>query len=110
MLLQVEADSEVYSIITAAKAVAKRTHIEAEAKAHVMCLATEAEVAAVRIMAHTDADVKDEYVQEMGCWCQEISHVAMFDNKTIFVPTEAMGIAGPTLAGLVASIGVDLRK
>jgi regulator of protease activity HflC (stomatin/prohibitin superfamily) len=110
MLLQAEADSEAYSIIAAAKAVAERTRIEAEAKAHATRLAAEAEAAAVRIMARADADVGDEYAQEMGRRRQEISRVAAFGNKTVFVPTEAMGVAGPTLAGLAAGIGADLRK
>ena len=46
----------------------------------------------------------------MGRRRQEISRVAAFGNKAVFVPTEAMGVAGPTFAGLAAGLGADLRK
>ncbi|KAI0246092.1 hypothetical protein BJV78DRAFT_197706 [Lactifluus subvellereus] len=105
-----EADAEAYSTIAAAKAVAERTRIEAAAEAHATRLAAEAEAEAIRIKARADADVEDEFAQEMGRRRQEIARVSAFGNKAVFVPTEAMGIAAPALAGLAAGVGADLRK
>ena len=36
--------------------------------------------------------------------------VAAFGNKTVFVPTEAMGVATSAISGMAAGIGADLRK
>lgn len=107
---QAEADAEAYSIITAAKAVAQRTRIEAEAHAHATRLAAEAEAEATRIKAGADAAVEDPFAQEMGRRRQEVRRVAAYGNKAVFVPTEAMGVAGPALTGLAAGMGADLRK
>lgn len=105
-----EADAEAYSTIAAAKAVAERTRIEAEAQAHATGLAAEAEAEATRIKARADADVGDAFAQEMGRRRQEVARVAAFGNKAVFVPTEAMGVAVPSLAGMAAGLGADLRK
>ena len=107
---QTEADAEAYSTIAAAKAVAERTRIEAEAQAHATRLAAEAEAEATRIKARADADVGDSFAQEMGRRRQEVARVAAFGNKAVFVPTEAMGVAVPSLAGMAAGLGADLRK
>ncbi|KAH8989924.1 hypothetical protein EDB86DRAFT_3080693 [Lactarius hatsudake] len=104
------ADAEAYSTVAAAKAVAERTRLEAEAHAHATRFAAEAEAAAIRIKAHADAEVADEFAQEMSRRRQEIRRVAAFGNKAVFVPTEAMGVASQALAGMAASVGVDLRK
>ncbi|KAH9960008.1 hypothetical protein BC827DRAFT_1133897 [Russula dissimulans] len=105
-----ESDAEAYSIIAAAKAVAERTRIEAAAHAHATRLGAEAEAEAIRIKARADADVVDAFAQEMGRRRQEIGRVAAFGNKAVFVPTEAMGVAAPALAGMAAGMGADLRK
>ena len=107
---QAEADAEAYSVIAAAKAAAERTRIEAEAHAHATRLAAEAEAEATRIKARADADVGNPFAQEMGRRRQEIKRVAAFGNKAVFVPTEAMGVAAPALAGMSAGLGADLRK
>ncbi|KAI0261866.1 band 7 domain-containing protein [Gloeopeniophorella convolvens] len=105
-----EADAEAYSVIAAAKAAAERTRIEAEAHAHATRLAAEADAEATRIKARADTDIQDAFAQEMGRRRQEVARVAAFGSKTIFVPTEAMGIASPMVAGLAAGVGADLRK
>jgi len=105
-----EADAEAYSIIAAARAVAERTRIEAEAHAHATRLGAEAEAEAIRVKARADADVVDAFAQEMGRRRQEIARVAAFGNKAVFVPTEAMGVTAPALAGMAAGVGADLRK
>lgn len=105
-----ESDAEAYSIIAAARAVAERTRIEAEAQAHATRLAAEAESEATRIRAGADADVGDSFAQEMGRRRQEVARVAAFGDKAVFVPTEAMGVAAPALAGMAAGLGADLRK
>jgi len=46
----------------------------------------------------------------MGRRRQEVARVAAFGDKAVFVPTEAMGVAVPALAGMAAGIGADLRK
>jgi len=107
---QAEADAEAYSIIAAARAVAERTRIEAEAHAHATRFAAEAEAEATRIKARADADVGNAFAQEMGRRRQEVARVAAFGNKAVFVPTEAMGVAAPSLAGMAAGMGADLRK
>src|SRR5712675_1880367 len=94
---QAEADAEAYSIIAAARAVAERTRIEAEAHAHATRFAAE-------------ADVGNAFAQEMGRRRQEVARVAAFGNKAVFVPTEAMGVAAHSLAGMAAGMGADLRK
>jgi regulator of protease activity HflC (stomatin/prohibitin superfamily) len=105
-----ESDAEAYSIIAAAKAIAERTRIEAEAAAHATRLAAEAEAEAIRIKSRADADVGDAFAQEMGRRRQEVRRVAAFGNKAVFVPTEAMGVAAPTLVGMAAGVGADMRK
>ncbi|KAI9431714.1 hypothetical protein H4582DRAFT_2003691 [Lactarius indigo] len=105
-----EADAEAYSTVAAAKAVAERTRLEAEAAAHATRFAAEAEAAAIRVKARADAEVADEFAQEMSRRRQEIRRVAAFGNKAVFVPTEAMGVASPVLAGMAAGMGADLRK
>ncbi|KAF8489094.1 hypothetical protein F5888DRAFT_1748721 [Russula emetica] len=105
-----ESDAEAYSIIAAAKAAAQRTRIEAEARAHATRLAAEAEAEAVRIKANADGDVRNTFAQEMAGKRLEVTRVAAFGNKAIFVPTEAMGVAAPAFSGMAAGIGADLRK
>ncbi|KAH9991862.1 hypothetical protein BJV77DRAFT_1004826 [Russula vinacea] len=105
-----EADAEAYAVIAAAKAAAERTRIEAEAHAHATRLAAEAEAEATRIKARADADIGNPFAQEMGRRRQEVRRVAAFGNKAVFVPTEAMGVAAPALAGMAAGMGADLRK
>ena len=107
---QAESDAEAYAIIAAAKAVAERTRIEAEAHAHATRLGAEAEAEAIRVKARADADVGDSFAQEMGRRRQEIARVAAFGDKAVFVPTEAMGVTAPALAGMAAGLGADLRK
>jgi hypothetical protein len=46
----------------------------------------------------------------MGRRRQEVARVSAFGNKAVFVPTEAMGVAVPALAGMAAGLGADLRK
>ena len=46
----------------------------------------------------------------MGRRRQEVRRVAAFGNKAVFVPTEAMGVASPALAGMAVGVGADLRK
>ncbi|KAH9008960.1 hypothetical protein EDB84DRAFT_1571640 [Lactarius hengduanensis] len=104
------ADAEAYATVAAAKAVAERTRIEAEAQAHATRFAAEAEAAAILTKARADAEVADEFAQEMSRRRQEIKRVAAFGNKAVFVPTEAMGVASQALAGMAASVGVDLTK
>jgi len=103
-----EADADAYSTVAAAKAVAERTRLEAEAAAHATRFAAEAEAEAIRIKARADAEVADAFAQEMSRRRQEIARVAAFGNKAVFVPTEAMGVASPVLAGMAAGVGVDL--
>ena len=110
LLFQTESDAEAYSVIAAAKAAAERTRIEAEAHAHATRLAAEAEAEATRIKARADADVGNPFAQEMGRRRQEIARVAAFGNKAVFVPTEAMGVAAPAVAGMAAGMGAELRK
>ncbi|KAI0246093.1 band 7 domain-containing protein [Lactifluus subvellereus] len=105
-----EADAEAYSITAVAKAVAERTRTEADAHAHATRLAAEAEAEAIRIKGQADANVEDEFAQEMGRRRQEIARVSAFGNKAVFVPTEAMGVVAPALAGLAAGVGADLRN
>jgi len=105
-----EADAEAYSTIAAAKAVAERTRLEAQAQAHATKLAAEAEAEAIRIKARADAEVVNTFSQEMSRRRQEIRRVAAFGNKAVFVPTESMGVAAPMLAGMAASVGVDMKK
>ena len=50
------------------------------------------------------------FAQEMSRRRQEIARVGAFGNKTVFVPTESMGVTAPVLAGMAASVGVDLTK
>ncbi len=40
----------------------------------------------------------------------EVMRVAAFGNKAVFVPTDAMGVTTPALAGMAAGIGADMRK
>ncbi|KAF8272431.1 hypothetical protein EI94DRAFT_1776807 [Lactarius quietus] len=105
-----EADAEAYSTIAAAKAVAERTRLEAQAQAHATKLAAEAEAEAIRIKARADAEVMNSFAQEMSRRRQEIARVSAFGNKAVFVPTESMGVAAPVLAGMAASVGVDMTK
>jgi len=105
-----EADAEAYSTIAAAKAVAERTRLEAQAQAHATRLAAEAEAEAIRIKARADAEVANSFAQEMSRRRQEIARVSAFGNKAVFVPTESMGVAAPILAGMAASVGVDMKK
>jgi len=105
-----ESDAEAYSVIAAAKATAERTRIEAGARAHATRLAAEAEAEAVRIKANADGDVRNPFAQEMAGKRLEVTRVAAFGDKAVFVPTEAMGVAAPTFTGLAAGIGADLRK
>jgi len=105
-----EADAEAYSTIAAAKAVAERTRLEAQAQAHATKLAAEAEAEAIRIKARADAEVVNSFAQEMSRRRQEIARVSAFGNKAVFVPTESMGVAAPVLAGMAASVGVDMTK
>jgi hypothetical protein len=65
---------------------------------------------AVRIKASAYADVGNSFAYEMGRRRQEVARVAAFGNKAAFVPTEAMGVAVPALAGMAAGVGADLRK
>jgi len=105
-----EADAEAYSTIAAAKAVAERTRLEAQARAHATRIQAEAEAEAIRIKARADAEVVNDFAQEMGRRRQEVARVGAFGNKAVFVPTESMGVAAPVLAGMAASVGVDMAK
>jgi hypothetical protein len=110
LCLHAESDAEAYSIIAAARVVAECMHIEVEASVHVMRLAVEAEAKAIRIRARTDPDVVDTFVQEMGRRRQEVSQVAAFVNKGVFVPAEVIGVASLALAGMAAGVSAELRK
>jgi len=46
----------------------------------------------------------------MGRRRQEISRVAAFGNKAMFIPMEAMGVAAPAFVGMAAGVGADMRK
>ncbi|KAN0135811.1 hypothetical protein V8E53_006263 [Lactarius tabidus] len=105
-----EADAEAYATIAAAKAVAERTRLEAQAHAHATKIQAEAEAEAIRIKARADADVVNAFAQEMSRRRQEVARVGAFGNKAIFVPTESMGVTAPVLAGMAASVGVDMTK
>ncbi|KAI9439401.1 hypothetical protein BJY52DRAFT_1217290 [Lactarius psammicola] len=105
-----EADAEAYSTVAAAKAAAERTRFEAEAATNWTRLAAEAEAASTRIRALADVEVADAFAQEMSRSRQEAKRVAAFGNKAVFVPTEAMGVVSPMLAGMAAGIGEGLRK
>jgi hypothetical protein len=50
------------------------------------------------------------FAQEMSRRRQEIARVRAFGNKAVFVPTESMGVASTVLAGMAASVGVDMAK
>ncbi|KAI0059607.1 hypothetical protein BV25DRAFT_1828868 [Artomyces pyxidatus] len=105
-----EADSQAYSVIAAAKAEAERTRIAAEAQAKATRLAAEAEAEAVRIKARADAEVIDSFAREMELRRIEVNRVSAFGNRSVFVPTEGLGIAGPMVTGMAAGIGADLKR
>jgi len=77
--------------------------------------ALQAQVEAANVDREDSNKVKQEgrvlsFTQEMSHRRQEVARVAAFGNKSVFVPTESMGVAAPILARMAASVGVDMKK
>lgn len=86
--------------------------IKAAAGAEATRLAAQAEADAIKLRAAADIQVTDQFAREMQMRRVEVSRVAAFGNKTVFVPSEAVGAqAGNALAiGMAAGMGSDARR
>ena len=102
-----KADAEAYSVVAAAKANAEALRINAEAQAEATRLAATADADAIKIKAIADTGVTDSFAREMEARRVEVTRVAAFGNKTVFMPTADLAArSGDALAvGMAASMG-----
>lgn len=110
--MNTESDAQAYNVIAQAKAKAEALKIQAVAQAEATRLAAKAESDAIALRATADAGVQDTFAREMQARRIEVSRVAAFGDKTVFVPTDTVGAqAGNAMAiGMAAGMGNDARR
>ncbi|EJD06172.1 band 7 domain-containing protein [Fomitiporia mediterranea MF3/22] len=84
--LNTKADADAYQVVASARAAAKSTQIAAEAQAEATLLAARAEADAIRLRAVADAEVRDTFAREMQLRRIDVSRIAAYGNRTVFVP------------------------
>ncbi|OCB86554.1 band 7 domain-containing protein [Sanghuangporus baumii] len=84
--MNTKADADAYQVVAAARAQAKSTQIAAEAQGEATLVNARAEAEAIRIRALADAEVHDAFAREMQLRRIDVSRIAAYGNRTVFVP------------------------